>query len=359
MPLLERVKFAAIWESNLDEFFMVRVANLHDKVDAGTQTTGADGMSPLEQLAAIREAVTAQRARISGCVEADLRPALAARGIRIDLDRRGVGRRARAARPAVRATRSSRSLTPLVIGRGRPFPYISNLSVSLLVVLRDPEQTDERDPRPGQGPEGAARPLPDGRRARHLRPARRPDRRSTSARCSPAWRSSTTRSSGSPATPTTTSPTRPTTCCGRSRRSCAGGGSARWSGSRSSRRMEPRILRDQLVAALGIEDDQVYEVAGLLDVADLWDVVGVPGHDELRDPPSPRSRRRGCRSARRTRRATCSPRSAPATSSSTIPMTPSRLRSSASSSRRSPTRRCWRSSRPCTGRAPTRRWCRA
>ena len=54
MPLLERVKFSAIWESNLDEFFMVRVANLQDQVEAGMQARGADGMSPSEQLVAIR-----------------------------------------------------------------------------------------------------------------------------------------------------------------------------------------------------------------------------------------------------------------------------------------------------------------
>ena len=46
VPLLERVKFCAIWESNLDEFFMVRVANLHDQLEAGVDARGADGMSP-------------------------------------------------------------------------------------------------------------------------------------------------------------------------------------------------------------------------------------------------------------------------------------------------------------------------
>src|SRR5919198_1653983 len=55
LPQLERVKFCAIWESNLDEFFMVRVANLHDQIAAGVAGRGADGMSPMEQILAIQE----------------------------------------------------------------------------------------------------------------------------------------------------------------------------------------------------------------------------------------------------------------------------------------------------------------
>src|SRR6187551_2747590 len=62
VPLLERVKFAAIWESNLDEFFMVRVANLHDQLEAGMDVRGADGISPSQQIDAIRKQVIAQRA---------------------------------------------------------------------------------------------------------------------------------------------------------------------------------------------------------------------------------------------------------------------------------------------------------
>ena len=108
VPLLERVKFAAIWESNLDEFFMVRVANLHDQVEAGVGARGADGMIPAEQLDAIRERVIAQRERRRPtCFERDLRPALAEHGIRlISLDA-ATTRRARA-RAALRRTRSSR-----------------------------------------------------------------------------------------------------------------------------------------------------------------------------------------------------------------------------------------------------------
>ena len=83
VPLLERLKFAAIWESNLDEEFMVRVANLQDVVESGSQARAADGMTATEILAAVRERVLAQRARAGATVERDLRPALAEHGITI------------------------------------------------------------------------------------------------------------------------------------------------------------------------------------------------------------------------------------------------------------------------------------
>src|SRR5436189_1683790 len=67
VPLLERAKFCAIWEGNLDEFFMVRVANLHDHVELGRDARGADGLSAAEQLEAIFGVVSAQRERIASC----------------------------------------------------------------------------------------------------------------------------------------------------------------------------------------------------------------------------------------------------------------------------------------------------
>src|SRR5215211_8999595 len=63
-PLLERVKFAAIYQDNLDEFFMVRVANLHDQVEAGLDARGADGLTATEQIDAIRERVIGLRSRL-------------------------------------------------------------------------------------------------------------------------------------------------------------------------------------------------------------------------------------------------------------------------------------------------------
>src|SRR3712207_6021024 len=83
VPLLERLKFCAIYSSNLDEFFMVRVAGLHDQVDAGIEKPLQDGRTPRDTIERIREVVHGQVERQSRCLEHDLRPALAEHGIRI------------------------------------------------------------------------------------------------------------------------------------------------------------------------------------------------------------------------------------------------------------------------------------
>ena len=142
VPLLERVKFASIYGSNLDEFFMVRVAGLTDQVEAGIDTPGPDGMSPSEQVDAIREKVLELDRRLQEGFQGTLRPALAEHGIRVvALD---------SAPAELQEEIQSRfddqvfpALTPLVIGMGRPFPYISNLSLSLGVLLRDNETGNE------------------------------------------------------------------------------------------------------------------------------------------------------------------------------------------------------------------------
>ena len=74
MPLLERAKFGAIWESGLDEFFMVRVANLHDQLEAGVDARGADGMSAGDQIDAIHEVVLGQRDRLTRMLRARASP---------------------------------------------------------------------------------------------------------------------------------------------------------------------------------------------------------------------------------------------------------------------------------------------
>ena len=137
VPLLERAKFAAIFASNLDEYFMIRVAGVHDQIDAGIEDRGADGRTPTEILGAIRERVVAMVARQSAVVERELRPAMERHGIRVV----GVGDLSEAQGASIEA-RFRRQifpvLTPLAVGLGRPFPYISNLSLSLAVLVRDP-----------------------------------------------------------------------------------------------------------------------------------------------------------------------------------------------------------------------------
>ena len=137
MPLLERVKFLAIYTSNLDEFFMVRVAGLHDQVDAGIDARGADGLSPYETVERINERTRQLAGRKSRAWREAVRPELAEAGIRVvdcaDCDDEEIE-----AADQLFAREIFPVLTPLAVGPGRPFPYISNLSLSLAVWLRDP-----------------------------------------------------------------------------------------------------------------------------------------------------------------------------------------------------------------------------
>jgi polyphosphate kinase len=135
-PLLERVKFLAILGSNLDEFFMVRVAGLKRQQDAGSLEVGPDGMSPADQLEAIRAEVNALMTNAARCYRRQLEPALEAAGIYV----RTFGSLTEPQKH--RATKYFESsvfpvLTPLAFDPGRPFPHISNLSVNLAVIIRD------------------------------------------------------------------------------------------------------------------------------------------------------------------------------------------------------------------------------
>src|SRR5947209_20088623 len=136
-PLLERVKFLAIFVTNLDEFFMIRVAGVHDQVDARIGARSPDGLSPMETLKGIADKVAALDGRHSREFREVIRRALAEQGIRI------VSCAESDASPEMMERHFREEifpvLTPLAIGPGRPFPYISNLSLSLIVRLRDPE----------------------------------------------------------------------------------------------------------------------------------------------------------------------------------------------------------------------------
>jgi polyphosphate kinase len=142
-PLLERLKFLAIYSSNLDEFFMIRVSGLHEQLEAAALVEASpDGLSAREQLARISQIVRGQLETAATVLAGDLLPALAARGVRIhdwsSLD-------AEAKRSARKYFRRSvfPVVTPLAVDPGHPFPFLSNLSLSLAVEARDPE-TKER-----------------------------------------------------------------------------------------------------------------------------------------------------------------------------------------------------------------------
>jgi polyphosphate kinase len=136
-PLMERVKFCAIYTTNLDEYYMVRVAGLHDQIDAGVDNPGQDGRTPSETIAAIRERVLELSGRLSGCFEGHLRAALAEQGVDVvGFEQLDADQRAYLAEHFRRVIFPA--LTPLAVAPGRPFPYISNLSLSLAVLVRDP-----------------------------------------------------------------------------------------------------------------------------------------------------------------------------------------------------------------------------
>ena len=136
-PLLERVKFLAIYANNLDEFFMVRVAGLHDQVEAGIDARGPDGLSARETIERIRDGAGALGSRHSRVWEGEVRPALAERDIRV-VDIADCSEEELEASDRLFAEQIFPVLTPLAVGPGRPFPYISNLSLSIGVFVRDP-----------------------------------------------------------------------------------------------------------------------------------------------------------------------------------------------------------------------------
>ena len=142
MPLLERVKFLSIYTTNLDEFFMVRVAGHHDQVDAGIEGRGPDGLTAQQTIDRVAERVRELDRRSVRQWETSVRPELEEHGIRIvncehcdDAELEAADRHFN--------DQIFPALTPLAVGPGRPFPYISNLSLSLAVWVRDPVSETE------------------------------------------------------------------------------------------------------------------------------------------------------------------------------------------------------------------------
>jgi polyphosphate kinase len=143
MPLLERTRFCAIFSRNLDEFFMVRVAGLLDQIEAGVNVTSPDARRPQQTLTEVRERVLQLSARQAKLWKRDLSVALEEAGIivgqvedctKAELDE--LGERFESEVFPI--------LTPLAVGPGQPFPYISGLSLSLGLFVRDPDSGEER-----------------------------------------------------------------------------------------------------------------------------------------------------------------------------------------------------------------------
>src|SRR6266576_6907603 len=163
-PILARLNFIAICSQSLDEFFQIRVSGLLEQVEAGVTATTPDGMRPEEQLAEIRVRVLATTARIDRLFNDEIRPALDKQGIRL-VDTADLTDEDRVWSTDSFVERIFPVLTPLAVDPAHPFPYISNLSLNLAVMVRDPVRHNMRFARvkvPPLLPRYV--PLPDGKR---------------------------------------------------------------------------------------------------------------------------------------------------------------------------------------------------
>ncbi|MBI1335634.1 MAG: polyphosphate kinase 1 [Phycisphaera sp.] len=136
-PLLERVFFLAIYTSNLDEFFQKRVGGLRRQIAAGVASRTIDGKDPRQLLADIRKFVVEMNKTQADCYTQSVRPALAAAGVEL-LKWEELSQEERAFANDFFRANLFPVLTPLAVDPGHPFPFISNLSTSLGVMLRQP-----------------------------------------------------------------------------------------------------------------------------------------------------------------------------------------------------------------------------
>jgi len=138
LPLLERLKFVAIFANNLDEFFQVRVSGLQEQVEAGVVKRSPDGRTPAEQLEGIRERAQELSIRAADVFASELVPALEKERIRIVRSIEALDRADLAFLEQEFDERIFPVLTPLSVDPAHPFPYISNLSLNLAAMVRDP-----------------------------------------------------------------------------------------------------------------------------------------------------------------------------------------------------------------------------
>ncbi|WNG16896.1 polyphosphate kinase 1 [Cystobacter fuscus] len=281
VPLLERVKFCAIYARNLDEFFMIRVARLHEQLSNRVARLVPDGSTPGDTLAKMHERILEQGNRHADCFERQLRPALAEKGIRIysmkELDAEGRALMEQRFREQIFPV-----LTPLAIGLGRHFPYISNLSLSLAVLLRDPVADTENVARVKVPKELLSRfvPLKGGTSfvpleeviAHHLG-ALFPGMEVLDQGLFRVTRDAdyTVSEDAEDLLVAVQTELRQRRFGDVIRLEVQAG-------------MNPKLL-EPLMDALSLEPQHLYEEHGLLDLSDLMAIVSTPGFAELRDPP--------------------------------------------------------------------------
>ncbi len=141
-PLLERVKFLSIFYSNLDEFFMIRVSGLRRQLTAVATEAPPDGMKPAEQIESIRSALKPMLAQAYELWNTDLLPKLAEANVHV-LNYEEVKGKQRKLLRSYFEREIFPVLTPLAFDPGHPFPHISNLSINLAVVIKDPKHGEQ------------------------------------------------------------------------------------------------------------------------------------------------------------------------------------------------------------------------
>jgi polyphosphate kinase len=141
-PLLERVKFLSIFSSNLDEFFMIRMSGLYWQLHYGTVDAPPDGMTPLEQLTTVQQALAPLLAQHVTCWEREVRPQLREAGIHVVAYEETPPSTQRHLRQYFTESIFP-ALTPLAFDAAHPFPHISNLCMNLAIVVKDPERGEQ------------------------------------------------------------------------------------------------------------------------------------------------------------------------------------------------------------------------
>lgn len=140
-PLLERVKFLAIFANNLDEYFMIRVSGLQRQLEKGVMKSPPDGMTPSQQIDAIRRMLIPELDAFYNTWHNEVLPRLDAAGIHIHMYA-GLSDAQKAAMHTFFVNEVFPVLTPLAFDSAHPFPFISNLSLNLAIVIRDPAKKE-------------------------------------------------------------------------------------------------------------------------------------------------------------------------------------------------------------------------
>jgi polyphosphate kinase len=281
VPLLERAKFLAIFGTNLDEFFMVRVAGVHDQIEAGVvDARRPDGLTPVETLRAVSARARDLMQRHARHWEEAVKPELGRHDIRI-IDCQQCSTAELEEVDRYFHDQIFPALTPLGVGPGRPFPYISNLSLSLAVLLRDPVHGSEGFARVKVPKEVMPRFLEIGTNmfipledviARHL------DALFPGMEILHSSVFRVTRDADFTVSDEADDLLRAVEDELRQRRFGEVVRLEVGAGMRAD-------VRQNLIDWLKVDEEDTFDIDGMLDLGDLWELHEIDGHRDLRDPP--------------------------------------------------------------------------